>query len=147
MYRSNRPEARHYGRAPGGYLGLRPVSLYTALGHFITRQLGQDLYIHHVCLERLRTVLITDRRCVSLQHNRNKTDFTTEWSIDINKIHNLPVLQDDRIIIHVAKENSIEPLYISCDNVEKLRSIQLALEYTLLLTMPFTSLKYDRNVC
>ena len=60
---------------------------------------------------------------------------------------NLPVIQDDKMIIHVAKGNSIEPIFILCDDKEKLRSVQLALEYTLLLTMPFTSLKYDRNVC
>ena len=117
---------------------MRPLSLYTAVGHFITRQLGPDLYIHHVCLERQRTVLVTDRRCVSLLHNRSKTNFTSEWSIEINKIHNLPVLTDQQIVIHVARGSSVEPLYISCDNAEKLRSVQLALEYTLLLTMPKT---------
>ena len=70
-----------------------------------------------------------------------------EWTVTVNDIHNLPVIQDDKIIIHVAKGNSIEPIFILCDDKEKLRSVQLALEYTLLLTMPFTSLKYDRNVC
>ena len=125
------------------------MNVYTALGHHITRQLGlQDLYIHHVCLETLRTILVTDRHCVSLRHNKNKTNFKLDWTVPIKSIHNLPLVEQDRIIIHVAKDNqSIEPLLIPCDNFEKLKSIQLALEYTLLLTMPFTSLKYDRKVC
>ena len=128
---------------------MRGLNVYTALGHHITRAVGlEDLYIHHVSLETLTTILVTDRHCVSLRHNKNKTSFKLDWSIPIKSIHNLPLVEQDRIIIHVAKENqSIEPLLILCDNFEKLKSIQLALEYTLLLTMPFTSLKYDRKVC
>ena len=120
------------------------------MGHHITREVQglQDLYIHHVCLETLRTILVTDRHCVSLRHNKSKTSFKQDWAIPINRIHNLPLLEKDRIIIHVAQDNkSIEPLLILCDNFEKLKSIQLALEYSLLLTMPFTSLKYDRKAC
>ena len=128
---------------------MRRLNVYTAQGHHITRQLGlQDLYIHHVSLETLRTILVTDRHCLSLRHNKNKTNFKLDWTIPIKSIHNLPLVEQDRIIIHVAKDNqSIEPLLILCDNFDKLKSIQLALEYTLLLTMPFTSLKYDREVC
>ena len=122
-------------------MGVRPFTLYTAAGHDLTIRLGldSDVYIHHVNMDKSSTILVTNQHCLSVVHNKSRSVVKTEWKIEIKSIHNLPLVENDHLVLHLYENISNDPLIIQCDNHEKLKSIQLALEYAVLLTMPYTS--------
>ena len=69
-------------RCPGGYLGIRPFTQYTAVGYDLLLQLGlsSHQYIHHVNMNVTSTVFITDKQCTYLNHTKLKTKLQTEWT-------------------------------------------------------------------
>ena len=138
---------QHYVRCPGSFLGMRPFTLYTAVGHDVTVRLGldSDVYIHHVNMDKSHTILVTDQHCLAVVHNKSRSVVKMGWRIKIKNIHNLPLIENDHLVVHLYENISSEPLLIQCDNHEKLKSIQLALEYAVLLTMPYTSSIYTKS--
>ena len=49
-------------------------------------------------------------------------------------MHNLPVVEGPHLVIHMV---SGAPTTITCSSSEKLNSLQLAMEYSLLLSLPY----------
>ena len=88
------------------------------------------------------TVLITDKQCTCLNHTKLKTKLQTEWTLAVSDIQNITV-EEDQLIVHLT--NGGDPIITKTDNMEKLKSIQLALEYAVLLAMPYTCSTLARN--
>ena len=137
-------------RCPGGSLGLRPASVYAASGYDMMRSLelgDKEVYIHHVNIEKTSTIIVTTRECLSVSHNKAKSVFRINWRLNISEVHDLPGVEDHKLTIHLASTIlPCEPLTIECDATEKLNSIRLALEYAVLLTMPFSCLNIPRVI-
>ena len=76
------------------------------------------------------------------------------WRLNICDVHDLPVVEDGKLVIHcidqsqssISSIDQSEPLTIECDVAEKLTSIRLALEYAVLLTMPYSCSSLPRIV-
>lgn len=139
---------KHYTRCPGGFLGMRPYSVYTAVGYDIIRRLDlidNNNYIHHVNIIQSNTILVTNKKILSIIHNKSMSFLKTEWILDIEKVHNLSMIEDDKIVIHLSEDLSSDPIIIQCDIPEKLRSVLLAVEYAVLLSMPYKSSIYCRQ--
>ena len=134
-------------------MGINPVSQYTAKGHDLTKQLGleDERYVHHVSMSNNNLVLVTDKKLYSILHNTRKTSLKINWSLMINDINNLPHIEEGKLLISLDSRD--ESVMIECDNIDKLRSIKLGLEYSVLLTMPFKCSNYssrlvvDSSVC
>ena len=96
-------------------------------------------------------VLVTDKKLYSILHNKHKTSLKINWSLMINDINNLPHIEEGKLLISLDSRD--ESVMIECDNIDKLRSIKLGLEYSVLLTMPFKCSNYssrlvvDSSVC
>ena len=146
----NEEAMSHYARCPGGYLGLRPASVYAASGYDMMRSLelgDKEVYIHHVNIDKTSTIIVTTRECLSVSHNKAKSVFRINWRLNISEVHDLPGVEDHKLTIHLASTIlPCEPLTIECDATEKLNSIRLALEYAVLLTMPFSCLNIPRVI-
>ena len=138
---------KHYTRCPGGFLGMRPFSMYTAVGYDIIRRLDlkDNNYIHHANIIQSNTILVTDKKILSVIHNKTMSFLKTEWTLDIEKVHNLSMIEDDKIVINLSEDLSSDPIIIQCDIPEKLRSVQLAVEYAVLLSLPYKSSIYCRQ--
>ena len=132
----------HYARCPGGFLGLRPASLYAASGYDMMRGLGlgdKEVYIHHVNLDKTSTIIVTTRECLRVSHNKSRSVLRINWRLNIREVHDLPSVEDNKLTIHLTSRSPpCDPLTIECDAEEKLTSIRLALEYAVLLTMPYS---------
>ena len=92
-----------------------------------------------------------------LQHKTKHGRTKVKWKVPTSSVYNLPVLEGDNLIIHLDKvflkvwntyanfsdnfQNSpsigMNPVIISSKNKEKLKSLQLAVEYALLLNLPY----------
>ena len=105
-------------------------------------------------------ILVTSSHITSLLRHTATAQTRVQWTVQTSQVINLPVLERDNLIIHVDKvpDNSktislilfylylqscsgivSNPLIISSENTEKLRSLQLAIEYALLLNMPYST--------
>merc|ERR1719483_1861272 len=111
---SGSEHARILPRCPASFLGLKPYSVHKAEGCSMLRCLpGSGEYVHHLTLDYSLAmaciILVADSHIVSL-------------------------------IIHLDKDclsAGMNPVIISSTTPEKLRSLQLAIEYALLLNMPY----------
>ena len=146
--------------------GLKPYSVYKAQGCSILRSLGQSIgaYVHHLTLSSTQhmayVILVTSSHITSLLKHTATTQTRIQWTVTTSSVINLPVLEDDNLIIHCdkvahsSKTLSLfisylylqscpsivsNPVIISSKNIEKLRSLQLAIEYALLLNMPYST--------
>ena len=132
----------HYPRCPGGFLGLRPPSVYAASGYDMMRGLDlgdKEVYIHHVNLDKIFTIIVTTSECLSVSHNKARSVLRINWRLNIKEVHDLPSVEGNKLTIHLTSRSlPCEPLTIECDAEEKLTSIRLALEYAVLLTMPYS---------
>ena len=59
----------------------------------------------------------------------------TEWTLDSASMHNLPVIDGPHLVIHLVDDKP--PVMVTCLSSEKLSSLQLAIEYSLLLSLPY----------
>ena len=59
----------------------------------------------------------------------------SEWTLDSASMHNLPVIDGPHLVIHLVDDKS--PVMVTCLSSEKLTSLQLAIEYSLLLGLPY----------
>ena len=59
----------------------------------------------------------------------------SEWTLDSASMHNLPVIDGPHLVIHLVDDKS--PVMVTCLSSEKLTSLQLAIEYSLLLSLPY----------
>ena len=59
----------------------------------------------------------------------------SEWTLDLASMHNLPVIDGPHLVIHLVDDKS--PVIVTCLSSEKLTSLQLAIEYSLLLSLPY----------
>ena len=134
----------HYVRCPGGYLGVRPFTLYSAIGFDILRNLGLDkeCYIHHVNIKKNFTIIITEHHCMSVTHDKSKSFVDIRWKIGISRIHNLSTIDNNQVAIYSTEDHSEIPFIIECDDNEKLKSVLLAIEYAIMLTLPYSSSTY-----
>ena len=132
----------HYARCPGGFLGLRPPSVYAASGYDMMRSLdlgNKEVYIHHVNLDKTSTIIVTTSECLRVSHNKSRSVLRINWRLNIREVHDLPSVEDNKLIIHLTSRSlPCDPLTIECEAEEKLTSIRLALEYAVLLTMPYS---------
>ena len=132
----------HYPRCPGGFLGLRPPSVYAASGYDMMRGLDlgdKEVYIHHVTLDKTSTIIVTTSECLSVSHNKSRSVLKINWRLNIREVHDLSSVEGNKLTIHLtSRSHPCEPLTIECDAEEKLTSIRLALEYAVLLTMPYS---------
>ena len=138
----NEEAMSHYQRCPGGFLGLRPPSLYASSGYDMMRGLDlgdKEVYIHHVNIDKTSTVIVTNSECLSVSHNKSRSMLRINWRLNISEVHDLPTVEDHKLTIHLASRSlPCEPVTIECESEEKLNSVRLALEYAVLLTMPFS---------
>ena len=58
----------------------------------------------------------------------------SEWSLETSSMHNLPVIDGSQLVIHLVDK---APIMVACSSCEKLTSLQLAIEYALLLGLPY----------
>ena len=54
--------------------------------------------------------------------------------MDTASVHNLPVVEGQSLVIHLT---SGPPVIVACTSTDKLNSLQLAMEYCLLLGLPY----------
>ena len=71
-----------------------------------------------------------------------KNKLQTAWTLLIKDIQNIS-LEQEQLVVHVS--NGADPIVIKNENLEKLKSIQLALEYAVLLAMHYTCSTLARN--
>ena len=99
----------------------------------------KEVYIHHVNLDKTFTIIVTTSECLSVSHNKSRSVLRINWRLKIKEVHDLPIVEGNKLTIHLTSRIlPCEPLTIECDAEEKLTSIRLALEYAVLLTMPYS---------
>ena len=59
----------------------------------------------------------------------------SEWTLDSASMHNLPIIDGPHLVIHLVDDKP--PVMVTCLSSEKLTSLQLAIEYSLLLGLPY----------
>ena len=105
-------------------------------------------------------ILVTSSQITSLLRHTATTQTSIQWTVTTSSVINLPVLEEDNLIIHCDKVADSSktlslfisylylqscpsivsnPVIISSKNIEKLRSLQLAIEYALLLSIPYST--------
>jgi len=129
-------------RPPAGFLGLKPQNRYKEAGWSLCHSLGLSqalLYIHHVVVESTpatdTVILVTNRSVVCALQCRISGKAWSEWTLDSASMHNLPVIDGPNLVIHLVGDKS--PVMVTCLSSEKLTSLQLAIEYSLLLSLPY----------
>ena len=58
----------------------------------------------------------------------------SEWTLESASVLNLPVIDGPHLVIHLLEN---PPVIVTCHCKEKLASLQLAIEYSLLLGLPY----------
>ena len=120
----------------------------------ITRQGGQ--YVHHVPLGRDRLVLVTAGHCVCVLHDTQLVRLKQLWRFTMPALRNLPLIEHNNLIIHIDKVKKFRnltlikfnqqcseyegetPMVVQHSDPAALHSLKLALEYAVLLGLPYT---------
>ncbi|XP_052241928.1 intermembrane lipid transfer protein VPS13A-like isoform X2 [Dreissena polymorpha] len=125
------------------YMGLRPYSVYQAVGANLLLNVnkgqyaGTDTYWAHAQLspgDRADVLLITTRHILLLQRHRCWGGWDVEWEVKLESIMGVPAVTGTRLIIKVKQDEHSMNVFaggeqeISCDDSDLLLWLQQRIE-------------------